>query len=233
MTYISDVNFYNPQIDGIPRRSNNLGKEEFLNLLVTQLRYQNPLEPMQDQEFVAQLAQFAQLEQLERMSSSLDLTTQVDYIMSQTIANTMAASLIGKSVVAEGANFNLTPGEDASLSYNLAMDASSVEIKIFNESGTLVRSIDLSDVTSGNNTYYWDGRNENGSLVGAGEYSYEVTASTVSGESVTVAKRIIGVIKSVKYEDGRAYLMVEGYKVDLSTIIEIEQANEAMINYNN
>lgn len=234
MTYISDLQFYNPLYDGYDTAvDRNLGKDDFLNLLVTQLRNQNPLEPMQDQEFIAQLAQFSQLEQLENMNSSLATSTQVNYLMSQTIANTMATTLIGKTVIAEGADFFLTTNEDIDISFNLATEAASVEIKIFNDSGTLVRTIQLDDLPKGNNTCAWDGRNDEGSLLGSGDYSYEVTAMTLSGESLIADKRVIGVINSVKYIDGQAYLIVGGYKVALSTIIEIEQAGGTASNYNN
>jgi flagellar basal-body rod modification protein FlgD len=227
MTNISEVQFSNPRLDGYDYSiDKELGKTDFLTLLVTQLRYQDPLEPMQDQEFVAQLAQFSQLEQLENMSESLDTSIQVDYIMSQTIANTMATTLIGKKVVAEGANFDLIPGEDISLGYNLAADAASVNIKIFDDTGTLVKTVNLSDVSDGNSTYRWDGRNDNGSPLAAGNYTYEVSAVTLTGESITVENRVIGFVQAVKYLDGKAYLIVDGgYKVDLSTIIEIEQSD--------
>jgi len=222
MTNISDITFYNPLVDGYDSNvAKDLGKSDFLNLLVTQLRYQNPLEPIKDQEFVAQLAQFSQLEQLENMSESLATNTQVDYIMSQTIANTMATTLIGKTVIAEGADFYLTTGEDVDLSFNLGTDAANVTVTIYNPSGSAVREVQLNDLPKGDTTYSWDGRDDNGSLLSPGDYSYEVTALTGTGESITVEKRVIGAVDSVKYIDGKAYLMVGGYKVDLSTIIEI------------
>jgi len=231
MTYISDTQFYNPLVDGYdaPSLQKDLGKSDFLNLLVTQLQNQNPLEPMQDQEFIAQLAQFSQLEQLENMSRSLDTNSEVDYIMSQTIANTMAVTLIGKTVVAEGADFNLKPGEDVGLSYNLGAEAETVTINVFDESGSLVRTVHLNDIAKGNNTYIWDGRNSSGTALSPGEYSYEVHATSQTGEEITVAKRVIGEIESVKYEDGRAYLVVGGYKLDLSTIIEIVRNGSSAI----
>ena len=233
MINIGEIQFTNPYTDGYSFNiDKDLDKTDFLTLLVTQLRHQNPLEPMQDQEFVAQLAQFSQLEQLKNMNSSLEMATQVDYIMSQTIANTMATTLIGKTVIAEGADFNLIPGEDIDLGYNLGTDAASVSIKIFNETGTLVRTVNLENVDKGNNTYSWDGRNNDDSPLAPGEYSYEVSALTMSGDTVTAAKRVIGTVNSIKYIDGKAYMIVGGgFRVDLSTIIEILQPSESASNY--
>ena len=232
MSNISDISFFNPLLDGYDRNmTKDLGKNDFLNLLVTQLKYQNPLEPIKDQEFVAQLAQFSQLEQLENMSESLTTNTQVDYVMSQTIANTMATTLIGKTVVAEGADFQLIAGENADLSFNLGTDAATVTVTIRNSSGSAVREIQMESVPGGDTTYSWDGRDDNGSPVSPGDYSYEVSALTNTGETVTAEKRIIGTVDSVKYIDGMAYLMVGGYKVDLSTIIEIVDNENSRTNH--
>jgi len=233
MNTIGEINYVNPgygRQDSRQTSSNIMGKNDFLNLLVTQLRYQDPMQPMQDQEIVAQLAQFSQLEQLENMSGSLDTATQVNYLMSQTIANTMATTLIGKTVIAEGADFELTTGEDADLSYNLGTDAAVVTIKVKNDTGAVVRTVEIHDQNAGNNTYVWDGRDDNGTRVAPGKYSYEISASTANGEQVTSSKRVIGAVDSVQYIDGRAYLAIGGYKVDLSTIIEIVNGNSSQRN---
>lgn len=232
MANIPNITFFDPNLDGYNYSvKKDLGKNDFLQLLVTQLRNQDPLSPMQDQAFIAQLAQFSQLEQLENMTSSLETSTQVDYIMSQTIANTMATTLIGKTVIAEGADFYLALDEQANLSYRLDTDASSVTIKIYNDSGSLVRTIQQEDIPEGNNTYTWDGRDDRGNQVSPGAYSYEVSASSLTGENIIVSKRVIGPVESVKYIEGRAYLIVGGYRVDLSTIIEILDGEGLNVNY--
>ena len=117
-----------------------MGKDEFLNLLVTQLKYQNPLEPMDDTQFVAQLAQFSSLEKLTDINTTLQSSTQLDYVLSQTIANTMATTLIGKEVIAEGKDIIHSYDQSDSLSFKLGGDASETEIKIYNDSGALVLS---------------------------------------------------------------------------------------------
>ena len=233
MTAVSSTQPYGRQPENYTSAlPDSLGKDDFLQLLVTQLRYQDPMDPMKDKEFVAQLAQFSQLEQLQNMSGSLDTNTQVDYIMSQTIANTMAASLIGKTVIAQGTDFTLTPGQNIDLAYNLATDAAHVSVKIYNDSGALVRTVTLEGVSQGDNVYTWDGRDNNDSPLAPGNYSYEISAETLTGETITSSKRVIGEVNSVKYVDGKAYLIVGGgFKVDLSTIIEIQQNDNAAANH--
>jgi len=228
MTYISDTSFYNPTIDGYDTETtgSDLDKDDFLNLLVTQLEYQNPLDPMDDTQFIAQLAQFSQLEALTNMSDSLETSSEVNYLMAQTITNTMATTLIGKDIVAEAANFTLESNGSEDLSFDLGADAETTVISIYDEDGDLVRTVTLDDLTEGMNTYTWDGTNDSGTSVSAGTYSYEVTATGADGTAIDVSNRVIGTIESVKYEDGTAYLIVGGYKVDLSTIIEVIQEGD-------
>jgi flagellar basal-body rod modification protein FlgD len=235
MTYITNnTQFYNPTLDGFDRNtSQDLDKNAFLNLLVTQLQNQNPLEPMQDQEFISQLAQFSQLEQLENMSSTLATNSEVNYLMSQSIANTMATTLIGKTVVAEGTDFHLGIDDEVKLSFELGTEAATTTINIFNESKSLVRTVELSDLPGGINDYTWDGKNNAGIDLAPGQYSYEVHATTLSGTDVSVENRVMGTVESVKYEDGIAYLVVGGYKVSLSSIIEIVEGSSAESSYQN
>lgn len=234
MAIVTEPIYYSPAIDGMNYEppTKDLGKDDFLKLLVTQLRFQNPIEPMQDQEFIAQLAQFSQLEQLENMSTALDTNSEIDYIMSQTIANTMATTLIGKTVVAEGADFEL--GDNgAEISFNLHAEAKTVLVNIYDESGSLVRTISMQDVPRGNNTITWDGKNDNGSKLAPGTYSFDVHATSVTGEEIAADKRVIGEVDSVKYEDGLAYLIVDGYRVNLGSIIEIVQGSDHTTRYQN
>jgi len=198
-----------------------LGKQDFLNLLVTQLKYQDPLEPMEDTEFVSQLAQFSSLEQLSNISTSLDTSSQLDYVLSQTIANTMATTLIGREVVAAGDQIVHSYGESNSLDFDLSGDASNVNIQILNADGTVVRTLDFEDMEEGLNSVNWDGKDNSGVSVAAGDYTFKVTAANESGEAITVETRRIGIVDSIRYEDGQGYLIVNGQKIALSDIIEV------------
>lgn len=204
-----------------------LGKNDFLNLLVTQLRFQDPLEPMKDTEFVAQLAQFSSLEQLSNISSSLDTSSQLDYVLSQTIANTMATTLIGREVVASGNQIVHGYNETNRLDFDLSDDAANVEVKIFDENGILVRTIGSEDIGEGINSVTWDGRDDAGASVAAGDYTFTVTATDEAGNAVAADTRRIGVVDSVRYEDGQGYLIVGGQRIALSDIIEVNLGGES------
>ena len=222
-------------INNIPGLANNiatvgsteLGKDDFLNLLVTQLRYQDPMEPLQDSDFVAQLAQFSSLEQLSNINTSLGYSTQLDYVLSQTIANTMATTIIGKEVVAEGNSIYHKYDEDSRISFDLNADAHNVEVKIYNEAGTLIRTITEQDLEQGMNHITWDGKDSSGSNVAGGDYTFEVTAKDSSDEAVGVETRLVGIVESVRYEDGQGYLIVGGRQIDMSDIIEINLPSDS------
>jgi len=222
MTNISPINNIPGAANNIVSvGSSNLGKDDFLNLLVTQLRYQDPLEPMQDSDFVAQLAQFSSLEQLSNISTTLGYSTELDYILSQTIANTMATTIIGKEIVADGDTIYHEYDEDSRVCFELDADAKSVEVKIYNETGSLVRVLTDQDLEKGMNYIDWDGKDNSGSKVAGGEYTFEITAKDSSDESIGVHTRIVGIAESVRYENGKGYLIINGQKIEMSDIIEI------------
>ncbi len=203
----------------------NLGKEDFLNLLVTQLRYQDPMEPLKDSDFVAQLAQFSSLEQLSSINTSLGYSSELDYLMSQTIANTMATTIIGKEVVADGNTIYHTPGSSSDLNFDLGGPASDVEVKVFNSDGALIKTINARNFEAGDNSVSWDGRNEDGSNVAEGEYYFEVSARNGAGDDINVVTRVVGLVESVRYEGGQGYLMIGGLRVSMSDIIQINMAD--------
>lgn len=198
-----------------------LGKDEFLNLLVTQLRYQDPLEPMKDTEFVAQLAQFSSLEQLSNINSSLDTSSQLNYILSQTIANTMATTLIGKEIVANGDQIYHSYNEEDALHFDLGDDAQTVEVKIYDDNGALVRTITAEDMDEGMNSLAWDGEDDSGANVAAGTYTFSVTAKDSEGKDINVQTRRVGIVESVRYEEGQGYLIIDGQRIAMSDIIEV------------
>ena len=136
-----------------------LGKDTFLKLLVTQLRYQNPMNPMSNEEFLSQSAQFSALEEMRSLNANVG--SLID--LSKTSSRTAALGLMGKHVEANYSEFSLSSGAPANLSYSLAEDAS-VTITISNADGTPVRTINVGEQSSGNNSFSWDGLSDTGSL---------------------------------------------------------------------
>ena len=158
--------------------NNSLGKEDFLTLLVAQLENQDPLDPQDNAEFIAQMAQFSSLEQQITTNENLEslLTSN------QTIEQLSAFNLLGQTVVAEQETFTLGT-DDVELGFSLDEAAESVSMAILDSSGSVVNIIDFDDVESGNTFISWDGTDSDGNSLSAGEYSTLVTAIYSDGSS--------------------------------------------------
>jgi len=201
--------------------SSTLDKDAFLKLLVKKLSNQDPLNPQDDNAFIAELAQFSSLEQLENMNTSLTKDLQWNALLSQTINNTSAASLIGRSVRADSSELYKGTSGSADVAYNLNSDAATVTVDIKDSNGKVVRSIKLNDVAAGDQTVTWDGTNDDGDQVDAGYYTVSITAKDVNGNSVTTKQSMEGKITGVAYEDGSALLEVNGMQIPLSSVQKV------------
>jgi len=205
--------------------STTMGQEDFLKLLTTQLQYQNPLDPQDPSEFVAQLAQFSSLEQLINVNTKLDdfATTVQTLQNSQNVAQ--GVSLLGKTVKAQGNVFPVTSGDSGELSYILGADASQVTVSVYNSSGTLVRTLDMGSQSSGECQVSWDGKDANGNQVADGTYSYTVSAVDASGATVSAATLVSGVVEEVLQDSGTVYLVINGRYTTLDNVLAVEQSS--------
>ncbi len=192
-------------------------EEMFLKLLTTQLQYQDPFNPMDNAEFTSQLAQFSSLDQLYGVNDKLDsfLTNQSAAEMSN------AAGLIGKEIKASGNTIELSENASATISYDLASDASGVTIDIYNSSGTKVRTVTLGSETSGSQSYAWDGKDDNGNALDPGVYTIAVGATDINNNTVSVSTYIRGTVTGVTFGDTYPNLTVNGTEVSLENVIEV------------
>ncbi|GFZ76785.1 hypothetical protein GCM10011497_00430 [Elstera cyanobacteriorum] len=153
--------------------------DNFLKLLTTQLKNQDPLDPTDSSEFTNQLVQFSQVEQ------QINLNAKFDKLLTSNQAAQMlqASNYIGKNVEAEGSF--LTVEAPASFNYWMTKDATTVSAVIKDENGNVVRTMTL-DGKSGSHTQAWDGRKDDGSLLPVGTYNLIMSALDENGASVAV-----------------------------------------------
>jgi flagellar basal-body rod modification protein FlgD len=222
MTSINSVNPFAGMVNSTASGGieSALGRDAFLRMLMVQLQYQDPLDPTDSQQFSSQLAQFSQLEELQMMSDSLDASLSADLLLTQSITNTLAASLIGKTVTASTASAYLSDGS-AEFYFNLDEAADEVTLNIYDESGTIVRTVTLDNLSEGDHTYEWNGTDSAGNSLAEGIYTFSVSAMDSSGNSVDVSPFIRGRITGVRYEDGMAVLLIGDIAVNLSEVTEI------------
>ncbi len=198
-----------------------LGKDDFLKLLITQLNYQDPLNPMEGTEFSAQLAQFSSLEQLQNIHQELKNSIDANYLLTTSINNTLAATVIGKSVKATGNQIYLGEDGNATLHYDLSDDASKVTIEILDENDQVKRTIQLEDVAKGEQSYTWDGKDNAGISLAQGKYRFRVKATDEEGNPVSVQTYMVGTITGVRYGYNGAELLIGDLSLAMSDVYEI------------
>lgn len=156
---------------------NEMGQEDFLDLMVAQLRNQDPMKPMEDGEFLTQMAQFSTSTGIQELKDSFKSFSE-----SMQSGQTMqAASLVGRSVLAPTGVGRLEEGGSLSGSIDLPESSSDVEVRIFNQSGELVRSMGLGQQAAGSVPFKWEGQDDQGQPVAAGDYLIEASADTGDG----------------------------------------------------
>lgn len=200
-----------------------LGKDDFLQLLVAKLSNQDPLDPVQDEDFAAQLAQYSSLEQLSNMNESLTQSIQWSYLLSQTISNTMATSLIGKTVRADSSNVVLETDGSADLAIDLDRAATELTITITNAAGETVRTITVKGLDAGDHVINWDGANAGGGRCPSGVYTVTLSAVDANGNTFTPSSIVEGTVSKVTYQDGVALLSINGQNIPLSSVIEVKE----------
>lgn len=185
-----------------------IGQEEFLTLLVEQIKNQDPLNPMESMEFTSQLTQFSSLEQLFGVNDTLS-AIQESLAVNK---DDNALDYIGKTILAPSNSLAITDGEVSSATYNLADDAE-VSIYIYDQWGSQVRRIDVGSQTAGEHEFSWDGYNNSGSLVADGQYTFEVSAYDANGNSVTSTTYLSGMVSGVNYSGDDTYLTVGNWAI--------------------
>ncbi|MBW7886938.1 MAG: flagellar hook capping protein [Bacteroidetes bacterium] len=199
---------------------NTLGKQDFLNLLVTQMKNQDPLDPMKGTEFAAQLAQFSSLEQLTNLNEVTQQGVNANAYLTQSINNALSATFIGHNVRANTDTFRFTGEGDVTLGYNLAAAADSVKIKIFDTNGKLVKTIS-GNTSSGDNSLEWDGTNDNGEKIAVGNYSFQVDARDASDNKLSAVQYLVGKVSGVRFKPDGTVFVIDGMEVPIASILEI------------
>jgi flagellar basal-body rod modification protein FlgD len=161
-----------------PTLGQTLGKDDFLKLLITQMRNQDPLNPLDQNQFLAQTAQFTSLEDLQNINQQLsDMKA-----LTQGQSLTQGASLLGKSAAASGRDVSLGL-TGASLTFDV-QEPGALQLQILDAQKTVVRTLDTSTDKPGQFSVTWDGLDGNGQSMAAGTYHYRVVPE---GETIAVA----------------------------------------------
>jgi flagellar basal-body rod modification protein FlgD len=205
-------------------KPDELGRDDFLNLLVTQLQYQDPLNPMDSTDFTAQLAQFSSLEQLSNMNGQLKELAQ-----SQTaFANSQAVGYIGHTVLSNGNTFAFDGQIPPALAIDLQNPAQNVFLSIYDANGGFVSAFETGAMAAGRQTTPWDGLHHSGSPLPGGTYRFEAVAVDASGAEIDVRPLSSGRVDGVAFKDGQAVLMLADREVAMADVIEVIRPPETL-----
>ena len=201
-----------------PVGSQELGKDQFLQLLVTQLQNQDPMEPMSNTEFVAQLAQFSNVEQLVAVNEGINMLG----VQQMSMSNAQAASLIGREVQIRSDQLQVRENDmETSAAFSLAGDASSVTVNIRDASGQVVRTLEMGSTPEGETQISWDLQDDNGVTVPPGSYRIDVVAENEAGESVQWEAKVRGTVDGIQYDSGYPELIIGDVKSTMSDILGV------------
>lgn len=200
-----------------------MGQKQFLKLLVAQMQNQDPINPMDSKQFASQLAQFNSVEQLIGVNNGLSNLQNSQEMMRVEMTNSMAASLTGKDVRALSNQVSLKGGS-ADVNYELNSSASEVEIIVKDEYGSEVRRETVSNVGSGENSWTWDGKSNDGLSVPEGNYEVEIKA-TNGDESVKAKMFTEGIAESVRFTGNGVLISIDGIEVPIGNIESVSTNN--------
>ena len=205
------VTRYEDQAQKTTVKSNQMGKQDFLTLFTAQLKNQDPLDPVKNEAFVAQLAQFSSLEALTNMQTSLD-----GFVKSMG-ANQMinGASLIGKKIAASDSLTALNQGGSIDASIDLPQGASGVTLTVQDQKGNTIQELVAGAQNPGTVNLSWDGLDAMGNPAPAGYYKL-VANAVVNGKNSPVAVQTMVSIQGANVaSDGTVSLQLENGKTVL------------------
>jgi flagellar basal-body rod modification protein FlgD len=188
-------------------------EETFLSLLTTQLKNQDPLSPLDSNQFTAQIVQMTGVEQ-QLMTN--DLLKMLVGMSDGGLAGSV--NLIGKSVTAESDQASIAEGQ-ASWAFDLDRTATSVKYEILNSAGSTVWSRTDASVAGGEHTLDWDGVTGAGQqLPDGGPYTLKITATGSGGETINTSSHVSGVVTGIETIDGETVVSVGKLKIPVSSI---------------
>lgn len=195
--------------------SNELDKNAFLKLLVTQLQNQDPTAPQDTNQMVQQMTGYSSLEQLQNMNTALgSIQTQ-----NTGLFQAQSANLIGKKVRVSSTDFNLKDGT-ASMTVNLA-SAATVSVTIKDSAGKVMTTLDEGSLKAGDNTLSWDGRDAQGNKLADGSYTVEISAKDASGTAVTATPSSYVTVTGVVFSNGTVLVQAGGKTYSLGDVSEV------------
>lgn len=208
-------------LDGSQQLAGNF--DTFLQLLTTQLQNQDPLDPLDTNQFTQQLVEFASVEQ------QVDMNTNMQTLISlqQTSEATSAMQFLGASVTLSGSSATLAAGSPATWSLNSPSPATA-SVTITSATGQ-VAFTGTTSLNAGSQSYSWNGQGNNGVTWPAGQYTLAVNATGASGQAVTVTTQTQGTVTGVNLSQNPPALTVNGQSYPVTAVQSINSGSTSVL----
>lgn len=199
----------------------DLDKDAFLQLMLAQIKNQDPMNPTKSDQMAAQLAQFSSVEQLMNMNTKMDGLTKTQTPISQY----QALNFIGRSVAADSSKIIRNIGDKAhDLRFSLVKDAEKVKLNVKNEEGDVVRTYEMNKLKKGDNSISWNGLDGAGNSLKAGNYFLEIEGEDAFGGKVAARTAFEGKVTGINYTSDGVVLMVGDQSIRLNDVSKIEDS---------
>lgn len=191
-------------------------QDRFMTLLVTQMRNQDPLNPLDNAQVTSQLAQLSTVTGIDKLNETVSALS-ANFMSGQ---NLQAASMIGHGVVVPGNNLELKDGRSV-FGFELPQSADSLTIQIKNAEGLIVKTMKSNSADFGFNSLTWDGKNDSGEIMPNGDYSFSIDAKS-GDKSLDVTGLSFGLVSSIAFGNQGAKLTVGNWgEINFSEVRQI------------
>ncbi len=218
---VADPNYVDDSKKMRTTGNNQLGKDAFMTLLLTQMKNQDPTNPLKSHEMAAQLAQFTQLEKLNNINEGI-VSLRKDNEPSH---NFQALAFIGKTITTDNSKVSrLDADATHQVRFNLPADSQITKMAVKDAAGNVVRNLEFKNLKTGKNEVEWNGMTEEGAKAPVGEYTVAVTATGSNGRGLAVEMKTEGVISGVNFTPHGPQLMVGKQIVNMADVKSITES---------
>ena len=199
-----------------------LGKDDFLKIMITQMRNQDPTNPFKAEQMATEMAQFTSVEQLQNVNQNLNKMANQNRPLEQMAMTNM----IGKIVTIDRERFPHLEGESEFLSFKLSKNAADVKVAIISEAGETVLEKGLGSQKSGDVSYTWDGIKSNSLLAKGGSFLFRVTAKDEQGRTIETNPKVQAKVIGISFEGQEPVFLVGDAKhqdkITMKNIVQVD-----------
>jgi flagellar basal-body rod modification protein FlgD len=215
---MSDANWVDPAKKSRAVGNDKLDKDAFFKLMLTQMKNQDPTNPLKSHEMAAQLASFSSLEQMQNINKNLEELKRGQ----KPIEQFQTLNFIGKAVSGDAAKVTRAKGDkDHDFIFSLPQNSNDTKIMVRNSENEIVRTYDLKALKQGSNRVTWNGLDDKSNPAPAGDYQFEIVSKNFQGQQLGVKTDFDGVITGVNYSPEGPVLMVGNQSVRLRDVKKI------------